>query len=54
MMWQDSLMERACEIVEEKIASGEWHERDIGWYRVDNKKHKGKSGGIAVLERAMG
>ena len=50
-MWQDSLMERACEFVEERMASKEWPEREIGWFRVDNNRPNSENGGIAVLER---
>ena len=35
----DALVEGAKAIVEEKIASGEWGERNLGWFRVNLDKY---------------
>ena len=35
----DATMEGAKNIIESKIAAGEWSERNLGWFRVDIEKH---------------
>ena len=35
----NALLEGTKAIVEGKIASGEWSERNLGWFRVDLDKH---------------
>ena len=32
-------MEGAKALIEKKVADGEWHARDIGWFRADLDKH---------------
>lgn len=35
----DGFVDGAKAIVDKKIADGEWHERNLGWFRVDLDKH---------------
>ena len=35
----DALLEGTKAIVEEKVASGEWGQRNLGWFRIDLDKH---------------
>ena len=35
----NALLEGTKAIVEEKMASGEWGQRNLGWFRVDLDKH---------------